>query len=363
MTDKQGNQTSILKVTELEQSNNSMFSGMNNMPLKNLKDQVIVITGASSGIGLVTARMAASKGAKVVVAARNEDALKVLVEELKAKGYPAFSVKADVGKEEDIKKIAKTAIKEFGRFDTWVNNAGVSIYGHAMDVKIEDIKRMFDTNFWGVVYGSRVAVKHFKERGVPGALINVGSLFGDRGTVIQSTYAAAKFAVHGWTESIRMELEKEEAPVSVTLIHPGRIDTPYTEHARSYLDKQPTHNGMIYPPQAVAEAILYAAENPKRDMYIGSQAKVLELLGTLLPRLTDKIMERVLYPTQHSNRPSKSHEEDALYHEGYGLHERGTNEGWIRTRSIYVKACKHPILSTVTLVGIGTMALAARRKG
>src|SRR5699024_11299791 len=139
-----------------------------------------------------------------------------------------------------------------------------------MDVSNEDIKRMFDTNFWSVVYGSKVAVNHFREQGIPGALINVGSLFGDRGTVIQSTYAAAKFAVHGWTESIRMELEKKRLPVSVTLIHPGRIDTPYNEHAASYMEKQPAHRGMLYPPQAVAESILYAAENPTRDMYIGS---------------------------------------------------------------------------------------------
>lgn len=100
---------------------------------------------------------------------------------------------------------------------------------------IEDMKRMYDTNFWGAVYGTRLAVQHYKSRGVPGAVINIGSLFGDRGTVIQSTYASSKFALHGFTESIRMELEKEHAPVSITLVHPGRIDTPYNEHARSYL--------------------------------------------------------------------------------------------------------------------------------
>ncbi|KIO62271.1 hypothetical protein B4065_3200 [Caldibacillus thermoamylovorans] len=211
--------------------------------LKPVKDQVIVITSASSGIGLATARIAAKKGAKVVLAARNEDALKDLVNELERKGHSAVYVKAYVGREEDVKKIAETAIKQFGRFDTWVNNAGVTIFGYAMEVSIDDMKRLFDTNYWGVVYGSRVAVNHFQERDVPGALINVGSLFGDRGTLIQSTYAPSKFAVHGWTESLRMELEKEKVPVSVTLIHPGRIDTPYNEHARSYFDKQPVHKG------------------------------------------------------------------------------------------------------------------------
>lgn len=116
------------------------------MQLKNLKDQVIVITGASSGIGLVTARMAAEKGAKVVIAARNEEALKELVNELRGNGNNAIYVKADVGREEDVNKIAETALKEFGRFDTWVNNAGVAIFGYAMDVSNEDMKRMFDTN-------------------------------------------------------------------------------------------------------------------------------------------------------------------------------------------------------------------------
>ena len=101
-----------------------------------------------------------------------------------------------------------------------------------------------------------------------------------------------------------MELEKEHAPVSVTLVHPGRVDTPYNEHAMSYMDKQPGHRGMIYPPEAVAEAILYAAENPKRDLFVGSQAKIFAILGRALPRFTDKLVEKVMYPTQHLDRPS-----------------------------------------------------------
>lgn len=307
--------------------------------------------------------MAAEKGAKVVAAARNEEALKDLTEELKEKGHDAIWVKADVGKEEDINRIAETTISTFGRFDTWVNNAAGSTFGHAMDVTVEDMKRMFDTNFWGPVYGTRAAVKHYTSRGVPGALINVGSLFGDRGTVIQSTYASAKFALHGWTESIRMELEKEQAPVSVTLIHPGRIDTPYNEHAHSYLDKQPAHSrSMIYPPEAVAEAILFAAEHSKRDMYIGSQAKAIAMLGALFPRLTDKLMEKIMYHSQHAERPSKPREEGALYHAGYGMHDRGTNKGWLRSRSYYTQATKRPIVSAAVVAGLLAWGMAKRRK-
>nr|GFC93930.1 hypothetical protein [Tanacetum cinerariifolium] len=110
-----------------------------------------------------------------------------------------------------------------------------------------------------------------------------------------------------------MELEKENSPVSVTLVHPGRIDTPYNEHARSYLDKQPSHRGMVYPPEAVAEAILFSAAHPKRDMYVGFQAKIFTLLAPIIPSITDKVMEAWMYPSQHDERPSRSREDNALY--------------------------------------------------
>lgn len=324
--------------------------------LKPLRNQVVVITGASSGIGLVTARMAAQRGAKLVLAARNEDALGQLVDEIRGKGGQAIYVVADVGREEDVNRIAEKAIAEFGGFDTWVNNAGVSIFGRCMDVSIPDMKRMFDTNFWGVVYGSRAAVNHFKQRQTgSGALINVGSFLGDRAVAVQSTYSASKHALHGWTDALRTELEAEGAPVSVTLIHPGRIDTPYNEHARSYMPKQPAHRGMIYPPEAVAEAILYSAEHPKRDMFVGFQAKALAVLAGISPRLTDKLIELWAFPSQQSDRPSRDREDNALYHAGYGMHERGTHQGWIRSGSFYVKAEKHPVTTTIIVAGLGTL--------
>ena len=321
--------------------------------LKPIYEQVIVITGASSGIGLVTARMAAKRGARVVVAARNESALQQLANEINSTGGEAIAVTADVGKEDDVNRIAAEAIAAFGGFDTWVNNAGVSIFGHTTDVTIPDMRRMFDTNFWGVVYGSRAAVQHFKENGTGGAIINTGSFFGDRAVVLQSTYAASKHAVHGWTDAMRMELEKQKLPISVTLLHPGRIDTPYNEHARSYIAHQPAHRGMLYPPESVAEAILYAAAHPKRDIFIGSQSKLLVVASHLFPRFMDKFMEVYAYPTQQSSRPSRSREDNALYEAGYGLHERGTHEGMVRKGSVYVATAKYPV---ATAVAVGAIA-------
>lgn len=328
------------------------------LSLRPLSKQIMVITGASSGIGLVTARMAARRGATVVLAARNEEALQTLQEEIRRSGGRATYVVADVGKEADVEKIADAALAEYGRFDTWVNNAGVSVFGNILDVSTPDFRRVFDTVFWGVAYGSRTALAHFRtrDREDGGALINVGSFFGDRATPVQSTYGSAKFAVHGFTEALRVETAHEGIPASVTLVHPGRIDTPYNEHAHSYQEKQPAHRGMIYPPEAVAEAILYAATHPKRDMYVGSQAKLLVLISNIAPKVMDRVMQDYQYWSQHDNRPSRPKTESALYKAGYGLHERGSHAGYIRSTSYYVKATTHPVRTAVASLAVAAAA-------
>lgn len=326
--------------------------------LKPLAEQVIVITGASSGIGLVTARMAARQGSRVVVAARNEAALRDLVNEIRSQGGEAVHVVCDVGSEEDVARLADAAVRAFGGIDTWVNNAGISIFGRTWDVPVADWRRMFETVYWGVVYGSLTAVRYFRKHGRAGAIVNVGSFFGDRAPPVQSTYSSAKFAVHGFTEALRMELEHDRIPVSVSLIHPGRIDTPYNEHAGNYMPMQPVHRGMVYAPEAVAEAILWCAAHPKRDMYVGSQAKFAALIGFLLPRFTDKVMERIMYSShQARTRVSSGKPTRALYQAGYGGHERGTHEpAMLRSRSLYVKATKRP-LATLAVLGVAGLLL------
>jgi short chain dehydrogenase len=127
-------------------------------------------------------------------------------------------------------------------------------------------------------------------------VVNVGSLFGDGGTPLQSTYGSVKDAVHGFTDSLRMELAYHDEPIAVMLVHPGRIDTPYNEHAQSYLDHQPAHHGGVYPPDAVAQAIVYSAAHVPRDMFVGSQAKITALARALFPRLTDWYMEHQMWP-------------------------------------------------------------------
>ncbi|SDQ05936.1 SDR family oxidoreductase [Quadrisphaera sp. DSM 44207] len=298
----------------------------------------------------------------VVLAARNEEALAQVAQEIRSAGGRAVHVAADVGREEDVARIAATAVAEFGRFDTWANVAGVSIFGHMDRVSTEDMRRMFDTTYWGVVHGSRAAIEHYRGRTAPGgAIVNVGSMFGDRATPLQSTCASAEFAVHGLTEAMRVELAAEGLPISVTLLHPGRIDTPYNEHAQSYTDRQPAHRGMIYAPEAVAEAILHAAEHPVRDLYIGGQVKAAVVATRLAPRLVDRVMRRYMHTSQLADRPSRRTGDSALHQPGYGLHERGTHQGRLyRSRSYYLKLEEHPRAVTTAVVGAGA-ALAGLR--
>ena len=321
------------------------------MKLKRLEDQVVVITGATSGIGLATARMAAKRGAKVVLVARTESALCSLTEELRAAGADAIYVKADVRVENDMKAVRDAACIEFGGFDTWVNNAAVSIYGKVTDVPIEDHRLLFETNYWGVVYGSLIAAEHLADKG--GAIINVGSTLSDRAIPIQGTYSASKHALKGFTDALRMELEHDMSPVSVTLIKPATINTPYPQHAKNFLPTDPALPAPVYPPSIVAEAILYAAENSVRDLYVGGAAKALSMASYYAPNLTDKYMERTMFDADDRERHSSA-QHKALHYPSGELKETGDYPGRVAKTSLYTKARLHPRITAGSLAFLAT---------
>jgi short-subunit dehydrogenase len=327
--------------------------------LKKLREQTIVITGASSGIGLATARLAARRGARVVAAARNEQALRDLCDEIRASGGTAHFVVADVADEQDVRRIAAGAVGHFGGFDTWVNNAGASAYGRIQDTPIGDARRIFETNFWGLVYGSKIAVEHLAHRG--GALINVGSVVSDTAVPLQGFYSASKHAVKGFTDALRQETEQEGHPVSITLIKPAAIDTPYTQHAANHLGEKPQHAPPVYDPRIVAEAILHAAEHPERDLFVGGSAKFMATLGRYAPRVADKYMEKMMIPSTRSGKPVDA-PHDGLHRHSFGGQERGDYEGMVRSTSAYTSAAMHPVVASA--IGLGaTLALGALLRG
>jgi NAD(P)-dependent dehydrogenase (short-subunit alcohol dehydrogenase family) len=306
--------------------------------LKRVGEQVIVITGASSGIGLATAQLAARMGARLVVTSRDEVDLQQVVERIRAAGGEAAYVVADVADLEAMKRVAATAVREFGGIDTWVNNAGVSIYGRIENVGLMDARRLFETNYWGVVHGALAALPHLKARG--GALINVGSILSDTGYPLQGHYTASKHAVKGLTDSLRLELEHEGAPVSVTLIQPAAIDTPYPEHAKSYLGVEPTHVPPVYAPEVVARVILASAERPQRNVLVGGGAKVFNTIERFAPRLGDRFKAATAFAGQRTDQPLK--DSDTLFGPRPGDSSvRGHYRGHVMQSSAYTQARLH----------------------
>lgn len=327
------------------------------MKLKPLSEQVIVLTGATSGIGLATARRAAKGGARLVLNARNSAALSSLCEELKDGGCEVVGVTGDVASEDDVLKIAAEALSTFGNFDTWINNAGVSIYGRLEEVSLADSKQLFETNFWGAVNGSIVAARNLKIYG--GAIINIGSTLSDRAIPIQGMYCASKHAVKGFTDALRMELEAEAAPVSVTLIKPSAIDTPYKEHAKNYLAVRPENPPPVYAPEIVADAILYSATNPVRDLFVGAGGKMISAMGAYAPRTTDLLMESTMFDMQKSDETASDEFEGLFDSRDSRLHERGGYEGYVAESSVYTKATMHPFVAgSVVVLGVGGLLYA-----
>jgi short-subunit dehydrogenase/quinol monooxygenase YgiN len=329
--------------------------------LKPIADQVVVITGASSGIGLATARLAAERGAKLVLAARSEGALRQLVEEIRGKGGQAIHVVADVGREDDVRRIASKAEAAFGRVDTWVNNAGIGLYGRLEETPVDDMRKQMEINYWGQVYGSLEAVKLLRRYG-GGALINVGSEVSERGIPLQGSYCATKHAVKGFTEALRMELEWDEAPISVTLVKPGQIDTPFPVNAKNHLSSEPHHVPPVYAPVVVAETILHAAVKPVRDIYAGGGAKGMATMAHLAPGGIDKPVEKMVIPGTPSGRPPlRPMERNGLDHATERLEERGNYEGHVMRTSLYTKAALNPLVTAATLIGTGAALFAARK--
>jgi short-subunit dehydrogenase len=261
------------------------------------------------------------------------------------------AVVADVGVEEDVRRIAKSAIECFGGFDSWVNNAGVSIYGRLQQVPLVDQRRLFDTNFWGVVHGSRVALEHLRHSG--GALINVGSVLSDRAVPLQGTYCASKHAVKGFTDALRMEVEKQRLPVSITLIKPSAIDTPYRWHARNYMAREPKNPAPVYAPDLVAEAILDAARHPRREVIVGGGGKALVAAAYYMPRILDHLMKLTMFKGQQMPRVAQRPDRNSLYAPSRDLRERGGYGGHVARSSLYTKASRHPVIAAAILFGAG----------
>lgn len=333
------------------------------MKLKPLDQQTIVITGGSSGIGLATARLAAERGANVVIIARNEDGLEHAAERIRANGGRCDTIQADVSSRTEIKAAVAAVIGRHGGFDTWVSNAGVAVYGKLEDISDADHRQVFDVNYWGTVHCATEALPHLKAHG--GALIVTGSIASDMPSPVLSSYTASKHAVKGFVDSLRIELIHESAPVSVTLIQPSGINTPFSAHALNLMDEKAKVPPMVYSPDLVAEAICRAAEHPTRDMIVGGAGRAMTLLAMLAPNLSDRIFSGAFFATALEKGVPRPPQTDEGFRTG-GSEGKVYGEQMMRQTSLYTFARSNPLASLAGAVlaagAAGAMGAALRRR-
>ena len=282
------------------------------MQLKPINQQVVAVVGASSGIGRESALQFAKRGAKLVVSARSESKLASLVDEIRRFGGEATAVVADVSVFEQVKAIADRTVEVYGRLDTWVHVPAVGIFATFDNTTPEEFKRVIDVSLMGQVYSAMAALPHLKREG-RGALIHISSMEGVRSLPYQSAYSAAKHGIEGFIEAMRLELQHANIPVSVTSVKPAVINTPFWNNGLTKLGVKPAGIPPYYDPRLVADAILYVAEHPTRDYFVGDSARVLAALQRLSPQLADSLLLLVGFQGQRSNQPKSPDDRNNLY--------------------------------------------------
>jgi NAD(P)-dependent dehydrogenase (short-subunit alcohol dehydrogenase family) len=319
---------------------------MPHVKLKPVSEQVVVVMGASSGIGRATAAGFAARGAKVVVAARGEPGLRSLVEEIRAAGGEACLEVADVTDPAAMRRVAQRAVDEYGRLDTWVHASGVLLVAPFEETTPDEFAQVIDVNLLGQVHGAMAALPHLKQHG--GALIHISSMGAKRGVALQSAYTASKHGIDGFLDALRTEVRKENLPVSVTNVMPGTINTPLFDQARTKIGVKPVAPPPVYQPEIVVDAILHAAEHPVRDLVVGGSAKALILGQKFAPRLVDALMVRFGFEAHDTGQPKPADAPDNLFAplDSYNTaHDGFEGDAW--SRSLYTFLQRHPLVKRV----------------
>lgn len=335
------------------------------MRLKPVDQQVVALMGASSGIGRETAIRFANRGAKVVVSARNEGVLQSLVDEIRRDGGEALAVPADVAEFEQVEAVADRAVEEYGALDTWVHLSGVGLYATFDQTKPEEFRRVMDVNLMGQVYGAMVALPHLKREG-RGALIHISSVEAKRSAPFHSAYAASKHGIDGFLESLRVELKRQGWSIGVTNVMPAAINTPFFSSSHTKLGVKPRGFPPIYQPNTVADVVLYAAENPTREIIAGGAGKAMLLTQRISPRLMDALMLLAGFDSQKTDEPKSADEAHNLFEAVDEDRIEGDFSDRAHSSSLHNRLeTTHPILRRTAIAGLVTLVamklLRARR--
>jgi short-subunit dehydrogenase len=290
---------------------------------------VIVITGASSGIGRATALRCADKGARLVLAARGAKALEAVARECRKRGAKAVVVVTDVTDPAAVENLAARAVAEFGRLDVWVNNAAVAVFGRLADIPPSDFQRVLDVNISGYVNGARAALARFAAQG-SGVLVNVASVVGETPLPYNAAYSMSKAAVRSLSVSLRSELALDGmSGVDVCTVLPATIDTPFYQHAANYSGRRASAMPPVYTANQVAKAVVKVIERPRRELVVGRPAgRLLVLQHKLTPGAVEGLVARQVDRTQLPKRKPATATSGNLHRASESIRKGSVGGGW-----------------------------------
>lgn len=265
--------------------------------------EVVVITGASAGVGRALARRFARDGASIALLARGATGLTAVANEVIKLGGQALAIQIDISNADAVEAAATQIEQELGPIDIWINNAAVELFGRAEKLIPEEIRRVSDVTYHGAVWGTKAALKRMRERG-RGTIVQVSSGASYRGIPLQSAYSAAKHAVKGFTESLRVELLHDGVNVHLTMVHLAAMNTPLYTWARSLMPRQAKPMPPVYQPEVAAETIYFAARARRRDLYLGWSAIGARVMNQMAPAVLDRMLARFGFEAQQADRPS-----------------------------------------------------------
>lgn len=326
--------------------------------------QVVVITGASAGIGRAVARQFATKGWRVALLARGRDGLDAAAREVEQLGGEALVIPTDVADAAEVEEAADRVAAEFGRIDVWVNNAFAGIFSRFMDMSLEEFRRVTDVTFFGQVHGTRSALRHMLPRD-SGTIVLVGSALAYRGIPLQSAYCAAKHAVQGFQDSVRSELLAMDSHVHLTMVQLPGVNTPQFDWIRAHVRGRPRPVGAVYQPEVAALAIWKAAHSTRKEWIVGAPAYQAILGDRLISPLLDRYLAASAVEGQQDSEPVEPGRTDNLFEPVPGDHgAHGRFDQGARTRSPLLWASQNRgLLAAGAAIVLGTTLLTGRNRG